>query len=89
MNMKTLCLALLAIIMFHINVFGQEFNVDGINYKVTSMNPATVEVALNSSFTGNANIPATVTNTSITYGVTSIGSSAFAYSQSIDICYHS
>jgi hypothetical protein len=43
--MKTFCLALLAIIMFHINVFGQQFKVDGINYKVTSTNPPTVEVA--------------------------------------------
>jgi hypothetical protein len=86
MNMKTFCLALLAmlaIIMSHINVFGQEFKVDGINYKVTSMNPATVEVATHYSFTGMANIPATVTNASITYGVTSIGSSAFAYSRGL------
>ncbi|MBK7985625.1 MAG: leucine-rich repeat domain-containing protein [Ignavibacteria bacterium] len=82
MSMKTFCLALLAIILFHINVFGQEFNVDGINYKVTSMNPATVEVALNSSFKGNANIPDSVTNASTMYKVTSIGERAFTG------CYH-
>ena len=77
MNMKTFCLALLTIIMFHINVFGQNFNVDGINYKVTSMNPATVEVAGNRDFKGIADIPITVTNAYITYDVTSIGIEAF------------
>jgi hypothetical protein len=80
--MKHLYITFLITIISQINVFGQigrEFTVDGINYRVTSTNPATVEVARHdTTFAGSANIPATVTNALITYSVTRIGVGAFA-----------
>ena len=51
-------------------------NVSGINYTVTGL--ATVAVALNSNFTGSANIPNTVTHLGINYLVSSIVNNAFA-----------
>ena len=51
------------------------FTVSNINYKVTS--PTTVEVASNVDFVGDAIIPSSVTNASITYEVTGIGGNAF------------
>jgi hypothetical protein len=59
--------------------FGQTFTVGGINYTVTSATaPLTVKVTTHpTTFTGAANIPATVTNGANTYAVTSIGKEAF------------
>jgi hypothetical protein len=55
-----------------------QLNVGGINYTITSVTaPLTVKVASHSSFTGAANIPATVTDGTNTYTVTSIGEIAF------------
>ena len=62
---------------FKIQVIKQSFSVNDINYTITSSSPPTVEVGLNTAFVGSANIPATVTNASITYSVTRIGSNAF------------
>jgi hypothetical protein len=62
--------------------FTQTFNFDGINYEVTSATATlTVKVANHSSFTGSANIPATVTHEGNTYTVTSIDNKAF------DLCF--
>jgi BspA type Leucine rich repeat region (6 copies)/Secretion system C-terminal sorting domain len=60
-------------------LFAQNFTAGGINYSVTSATaPLTVKVAYHSSFTGAANIPATVINAGTTYSVTSIEASAFS-----------
>lgn len=59
-------------------LFAQIFKSGGINYSITSIaSPLTVEVSTNASFTGVANIPASVTNGNNTYTVTSIGDNAF------------
>ncbi len=59
------------------------FWVDSLQYKVTSTNPAEVEVYdANSSIT-TANIPAIVTCQGITYDVTAIGNQAFKYCDSL------
>jgi hypothetical protein len=58
--------------------FGQNFTSGGINYEVTNATaPFTVQVGTHSSFSGAANIPATVTNAGTTYSVTSIRNYAF------------
>jgi hypothetical protein len=58
--------------------FGQNFTSNGINYTVTSAtSPLTVSVAPTPYFSGDANIPATVTNNSEDYSVTNIGFFAF------------
>lgn len=53
------------------------FNYRGINYKVLSEADKTVEVAYNESFSGHADIPASVTYSGATYAVTEIGYEAF------------
>lgn len=57
---------------------GNTFTADGIQYKVLteSVSAGTAEVVAN-SYNGNITIPSTVTNGSITYTVTGIGSLAF------------
>ncbi|MBU2929004.1 LamG-like jellyroll fold domain-containing protein [Winogradskyella psychrotolerans] len=66
--------------LFQLMSFGQTFNVDDINYNITSTSdPLTVEVSVNHmSFLENVIIPETVTYDSNTYKVTAIGESAFA-----------
>ena len=53
------------------------FWVDSLQYKVTSTNPAEVEVYYANSSITTANIPATITYDEINYSVTSIGYEAF------------
>jgi streptogramin lyase len=59
--------------------FAQNFTTaDGINYIVSSTTaPLTARVGSNTSYSGVANIPATVTNGTNTYSVTSISLAAF------------
>ena len=59
--------------------FAQSFTFGGINYEVTDTTNFYVSVANHTTFTGAANIPATVTYGSQNYSVTSIGFGAFYY----------
>jgi len=56
-----------------------EFSVDNLNYKITSLEPATVEVARNFDCTGDIVIPSTVTYNEIEFEVTAIGVQAFYF----------
>jgi len=58
-------------------VFAQNFEVNGINYNVTSQADKTVEVAPWGKYSGNITIPANVTYEGISYTVTAIGRNAF------------
>jgi hypothetical protein len=59
------------------------FWVDSLQYKITSTNPAEVEVYYANSSITTANIPATITYDETTYSVTSIGNSAFSHCSSL------
>lgn len=61
------------------NIQAISFTAGGINYIGTNSAPYTASVSTHSSFTGTANIPASVINNGITYDVTSIGYAAFYY----------
>lgn len=75
--MKKLLLFTL-IIYTNCSLFAQTFDFEGINYTVTSVTaPLTVAVAPNPGYTGEANIPSSVTYNSNEYSVTSIGTNAF------------
>ena len=58
-----------------------DFMVDGIYYNITGTNPRTVEVTYRdtdyNSYSGEVNVPGTVTHGGVTYTVTAIGNSAF------------
>ncbi|MBC7494413.1 MAG: leucine-rich repeat domain-containing protein [Flavobacterium sp.] len=71
---KIIFLMLIAILGFQQGV-AQTFTFGGLNYNVTS--PTTVEVAVNSTVSGNVIVPAQVTYNSGTYSVNSIGYQAF------------
>lgn len=64
---------------------GDVFNdsTSGLNFKVLSESPYTVEVGSNVSFVGVVNIPATVTNGGQTYDVVAIGERAFVMSGTV------
>jgi BspA type Leucine rich repeat region (6 copies)/Secretion system C-terminal sorting domain len=62
------------------SLFAQYFTAGGINYFVTSSTiPLTVLVGSHSTFTGAANIPATVSDGGFNYAVTSISNNAFQF----------
>ncbi|MFV0565686.1 MAG: leucine-rich repeat domain-containing protein [Flavobacteriaceae bacterium] len=64
--------------------FAQTFTVGGISYTVTSATEVAVDANNKTGFTGTtANIPATVTNASVTYNVTSFAIGAFATNTNI------
>ena len=75
--MKKNIFGLLVSILFCTSIHAQTFTFDGIKYKVTDTNSNYVEVGDNTSFSGVANIPNTVTYDSIDYTVTAIGEFAF------------
>ena len=58
-----------------------DFMVDGIYYRITGTNPRTVEVTYRDTgyncYSGEVNVPGTVTHDGVTYTVTAIGNSAF------------
>lgn len=81
--MKTKNYFLAIILLFFIDVFSQNFNFTGINYTVTSTNPAKVAVAINAGFIGNANIPTNVVYNSVDYSVTQIVDNAFENSKAL------
>ncbi len=68
-------LLFISILFTSFTLFAQTFTSGGIKYTVTS--PSTVEVSSNTGFIGNAIILASVTNSSVSYSVTSISNSAF------------
>ena len=75
-KLLTLAVALLAAI----GAWAQEFTFDNLKYTVTDETTHTVELTgYVTAPTGALTIPATVTNESTEYSVTSIGNSAFAY----------
>ena len=79
--MKTTLLKTLAAIvclLCNITVFAERFEVDGINYNLTSETEKTVEVAsYGANYTGSIVIPETVTYSGTKYSVTSIGDYTF------------
>ena len=60
-----------------LTAWAADFNVDGINYKITSTVDLTAEVTKDGDYSGEIIIPATVQFDGKTYSVTSIGESAF------------
>lgn len=54
-----------------------KIEVDGIYYKVTSANEVAVTYDYNHKYTGDVNIPETITFAGMTYSVTAIGDDAF------------
>ncbi len=70
-------LFLFTVFLYGMLSYGQTFTSNGINYTVTDAVAETVEVAVNAGYTGDAVIPATVTDSGITYQVTGIGLFAF------------
>lgn len=60
-----------------IPIFSQTFTYEDIKYKIISSTDKTVEVGNNYSFTGEANIPSSVTYNGDSYSVTTIGEEAF------------
>ena len=76
--MKKYLSILIAIMAICHIALAQTFMSDGIRYTVTSATePRTVQVASNTGYIGEANIPETVSYESNTYAVTEIGYSAF------------
>lgn len=64
-----------------VNVYGHDFEVDGIYYNILATIDKTVEVTHRTtsynSYSGNITIPSTVIYNGVTYSVTSIGDNAF------------
>lgn len=80
----------MAVLLCSITASAHDFEVDGIYYNITSSDNLTVEVTFLGSYGGDSNeysgaitIPSTVTYTSKTYSVTSIGHSAFSSCNSL------
>ena len=67
-----------------ITVSAESFEVDGINYNLTSETEKTVEVTYGANYyTGSMVIPETVTYSGTKYSVTSIGDYAFINSPKV------
>ena len=79
MKRMKLFFATIVMLMCCIVINAQEFEISGIRYNITSMSDLTVEVIDNytNPYSGNVNIPESVTYESQTYNVTSIGEQAF------------
>ena len=78
MKHSLLRLSILALLLaIKVTAFGQDFEVDGIAYRITSS--STVEVRPKSSgmYVGNVVIPESISYKGNTYSVTSIGWGAF------------
>jgi hypothetical protein len=81
--MKKALLLICTLLCANVLLAQTRFWVDSLQYKVTSTNPAKVEVYdANDSIT-TVNIPATVTYNGINYSVTSIGAQAFSFCSSL------
>jgi hypothetical protein len=77
-----LILLFIAFLALSFNLKAYDFAVDNIYYNITSSTNQTVEVTYAStsynSYSGSVTIPSSVTNSSTSYSVTSIGSYAFS-----------
>ena len=74
-----LLLATLAIVANAWCQLGTTFLSNGINFNITSISPATVEVTSNNpKYSGSVTIPATALYNGTSYAVTAIGSYAFS-----------
>ena len=79
--------ATVAVLLCCITANAHDFEVDGIYYKILSLEDLTVEVtykgdysnSFNNEYTGDVIIPSTVTYKSKSLTVTTIGDQAFAY----------
>ena len=78
--MKKIITSLFLVMGICCQVLAYDFVSGGIYYKITGSNTCKVTYATQSynSYSGNVNIPSTVSNSSITYTVTEIDSGAFA-----------
>ena len=82
--MKRQLTTLIAVMGICSFAFGQTFQRGGINYNITSdSEPRTVEVANNRNYTGDANIPDSVTYEGNTYAVTSVEEQAFYFCRNL------
>ncbi len=87
--MKKLFVTLLTSVFAVLTGQAQVFTVDGLTYVITNAQAKTVSVTYfngkgtdgNAGYTGPVVIPQNVTNEDVTYEVTGIGNSAFAYSE--------
>lgn len=78
-TINTLLASVAMLLLVSTYSFAQTFVVDGIKYNVL-LGTTNVEVIANTpQYTGPITIPLTVTNSSVTYSVTSIGDFAFKY----------
>lgn len=80
--MKSRLLLFFVTLVFSFNAIGQgvsgTFTSGGVKFKITSLNPATVEVTVNEpDYSGSVLIPSTVTNQSVSYKVTAVGDYSF------------
>ena len=90
-KLPPLCVALLALVLCNTPLYAEDFEVDGIYYKITSDTDKTVAVtyrgnsyySYSDEYSGAVTIPESVTHSGSTYSVTSIGSSAFGYCSSL------
>ena len=89
-KMKSLVLAVMGLLC-SMSVSAEDFEVDGIYYKITSSTDKTVAVTwrgdyyydYSNEYSGEVKIPESVTYSGNTYSVTSIGDYAFAYCSSL------
>ena len=78
--MKQTLLTFIIALLAATGAWAQEFTFDNLKYTVTDATAKTVELTgYKSGLAGEVNIPATVTNESTEYSVTSIGSRAFSW----------
>lgn len=76
--------AAMVCLLCSITVSAESFEVDGINYNLTSETEKTVEVTYGANYyTGSMVIPETVTYSGTKYSVTSIGDYAFINSPKV------
>ena len=75
--MKRLLLLICTLLCANVLLAQTRFWIDSLQYEVTSINPAKVEVYNANSSITTANIPSTVTYQETTYDITSIGAQAF------------
>ena len=81
--MKRTLLFICTLLCANVLLAQTQFTIDSLRYKVTSTNPAEVEVYYANPSIVIADIPETVTYEETTYSVTSIGDWAFSYCSSL------